>query len=169
MKQLSSMGIQTIGFLSAIPFILASIAMYINASWSDRRGGNRSLFVAIPLLIGGLDLIIQHFIGLSLVATLIVLCVAGIGIYAAMGPWWAWAMSFEPREQAGTANGLINLCGNFGGIMSPIVVGVVENDGNSINGFYILGFAMVVGALLAAFVAGRFKVDHSAEHETSRK
>jgi sugar phosphate permease len=169
MKQLSSSGIQAIGFLSAIPFILAAIAMYVTATMSDRRGGKRSTFVAVALAIGGIALIVEHFIGLSLVANMIVLIVAGIGIYAAMGPWWAWAMSFVPRNQAGTANGLINLCGNFGGIVGPIVVGAVAHDGNLINGFYVLGFAMVLGALLAAFVAGRFKVTDSAEHEASGK
>ena len=169
MKQLSSSGIQAIGFLSAIPFILAAIAMYVTATLSDRRGGKRSTFVAVALAIGGLALIVEHFIGLSLVANMIVLIVAGIGIYAAMGPWWAWAMSFVPRNQAGTANGLINLCGNFGGIVGPIVVGAVAHDGNLINGFYVLGFAMVLGAVLAAFVAGRFKVTDTAEHEASGK
>ena len=169
MKQLSSSGIQAIGFLSAIPFILAAIAMYVTATMSDRRGGKRSTFVAVALAIGGIALIVEHFIGLSLVANMIVLIVAGIGIYAAMGPWWAWAMSFVPRNQAGTANGLINLCGNFGGIVGPIVVGAVAHDGNLINGFYVLGFAMVLGAILAAFVAGRFKVTDTAEHEASGK
>lgn len=165
MKQLSSTGIQGIGILSAIPFILAAIAMYATATLSDRRGGKRSTFVAVALLIGGMSLIVEHFIGLSLVANMIVLIVAGIGIYAAMGPWWAWAMSFVPRDQAGTANGLINLCGNFGGIVGPIVVGAVAQNGNLINGFYVLGFAMVVGSILAAFVAGRFKASHSNEHD----
>jgi hypothetical protein len=33
-KQLSHSGIQAIGLISALPFILATIAMYLNATWS---------------------------------------------------------------------------------------------------------------------------------------
>jgi MFS family permease len=158
MKQLSKAGIQSVGWLTAVPFVLAAICMYINATWSDRNGGNRTWFVGIPLLIGGFALIIEHFIGFSLIANLIILIIAGIGIYAAFGPWWAWAMSFVPRNQAGSAMGLINLCGNFGGIVGPIVVGAAAKDNNLINGFYILGFSLLLGFLLVVFVAGRFRV-----------
>jgi sugar phosphate permease len=166
MKQLSKSGILTVGWLTAVPFVLAAICMYLNATWSDRRGGNRTFFVAIPLLIGGLALVVERFIGVNLIINLIILIIAGIGIYSAFGPWWAWAMSFVPRNQAGSANGLINLCGNFGGIVGPIVVGAVAQDGNLVNGFYILGFSLIAGSLLSIFVAGKFRVLHHGMGES---
>ncbi len=155
-KQLSHSGIQAIGLISALPFILATVAMYLNATWSDRHGTNRTWFVAVPLLIGGIALVVEHFIGFNLVVNMMILIVAGIGIYAAFGPWWAWCLSFVPRNQAGPAMGLINLVGNFGGIVGPIVVGMAAHGKNLINGFYILGFAMLLACLLVVFVAGRF-------------
>ena len=158
MKELSNTGIGTVGWLTAIPFVLAGIAMYINATLSDHREGNHALFVAIPLLIGGLALIAQAFVGSSLIAHMIVLVIAGIGIYSAFGPWWAWAMSFVPRNQAGTANGFINLCGNFGGIVGPIVVGAVSDNNNLSNGFTLLGFCLIVASLVVILVIRRFEI-----------
>jgi sugar phosphate permease len=157
-QQLSHSGIQAVGLISAIPFILATLSMYLNATWSDHKGMNRTWFVAIPLLIGGIALVIEHFIGFKLVVNMIVLIVAAIGIYAAFGPWWAWCLSFVPRNQAGSAMGLINLVGNFGGIVGPIVVGIAAHGKNLINGFYILGFAMLLAFLLTVLVAGRFRM-----------
>jgi sugar phosphate permease len=157
-KQLSNTGIEAVGFISAIPFLLAAICMYLNGIWSDRHGVNRTWFVAVPLLIGGVALVVEHFIGLNLVTNMVILVIAGIGLYAAFGPWWAWCMSFVPRNQAGPAMGLINLVGNFGGIVGPIVVGIAAHGKNLINGFYILGFAMLLGFLLVVFVAGRFQI-----------
>jgi hypothetical protein len=72
-----------------------------------RRGTNRTWFVAVPLLIGGSALVVEHFIGFNLVVNMMILIVAGIGIYAAFGPRWAWYMSFVPRNQTGPAMGLI--------------------------------------------------------------
>ncbi|MFC7391974.1 MFS transporter [Scopulibacillus cellulosilyticus] len=162
MKQLSNQGIQGIGWLSAVPFILATIAMYINAAWSDRRGGSRMWFIATPLLIGGLALIAEHFIGFGLIINMIILIIAGIGIYSAFGPWWAWALSFVPHNQSGSAMGLINLVGNFGGIVGPIVVGIAAGGTNLINGFYILGYALIIGFLLVVLVASRFQENKAA-------
>jgi MFS family permease len=148
MKELSSKGIGTVGWLSAIPFVLAAVSMYINATWSDSHKDKRAFFIAIPLAIGGIALVLQHIFGHSLSMNMIFLIIAGIGIYAAFGPWWAWAMSFFPNNQAGTLNGLINLCGNFGGIVGPIIVGAVAQGKNLLEGFYVLGFFLILGAII---------------------
>ncbi|MCL6454951.1 MAG: MFS transporter [Alicyclobacillus sp.] len=160
--QLSKSGIEAVGFISAIPFVLAAVSMYLNGIWSDRRGSNRALPVAIPLLIGGLALVIERFVGVNIVVNMIILVVAGIGIYAAFGPWWAWCMSFVPSNQAGAAMGLVNLVGNFGGIVGPIVVGVAAHGENVINGFYILGIAMLLAFVMVATIASRFRVPNHA-------
>ena len=149
LKQLSGKGIQVVGWLSAVPFVLAVVAMLINSALSDRWRLKRMWFVAVPLLIGGFGLVTEHFIGFGLGINMLVLIISGIGIYAAFGPWWAWSVSFVPKNQAGSANGLINLLGNFGGITGPIIVGIAAHGKNVINGFYILGFGIVAAAIVA--------------------
>ncbi|MBO0801878.1 MAG: MFS transporter [Nocardiopsaceae bacterium] len=154
-SQLSQDGIGLVGLLSAIPFVVAAVSMYINARISDRPGFNRAWSVIVPLAIGGVALLIQHWIGDGLWLNMVFLMVAGIGIYAAFGPWWAWAASQVPKNQTGPSMGLINFMGNFGGIVGPIVVGLAAGGGNLSNGFYILGIALLIGAVGTALVGVR--------------
>jgi sugar phosphate permease len=151
MKQLSSAGITGIGFLTAIPFLLALAAMYLNARWSD-RSGNRQLFIAIPLFIGGIALICNHFVE-NIYAHMVCLIIAAIGLYAPFGPWWAWVLDSVPRRNIGEATGFINLVGNMGGIIGPIIVGmIIQGTGNVANGFYIIGFLVLAGGLITYLV-----------------
>ncbi|MED1204204.1 MFS transporter [Heyndrickxia acidicola] len=171
MKELSSKGIGTVGWLTAIPFVLAAVSMYINASWADKHKEKRAFFIAIPLAIGGIALVLQHVMGGSLAMNLVFLIIAGIGIYAAFGPWWAWAMSFFPNNQAGTLNGLINLCGNFGGIVGPIIVGAVAQGKNLLEGFYVLGFFLILGAIIVFSFNAVWKSKNSKQnaHPTAKQ
>ena len=124
--------------------------MYVNAWISDRPGYNRAWSVVVPMFIGGIALLVQHYIGGGLWINMVFLVIAGIGIYAAFGPWWAWAASQVPVDQTGPSMGLINLMGNFGGIVGPVVVALAATDGNISTGFYVLGIALLaagVGAL----------------------
>lgn len=155
--QLSKGGIGLVGLLSAIPFLLATVAMYINARISDRPGFNRAWSVIVPLTIGGVTLLVQHYVGGGLWLNMLLLVIAGIGLYAAFGPWWAWAASQVPRNQTGPSMGLINFVGNFGGIAGPILVGVAARGGNVSSGFYILGLALLLGALGTFLVGIRWR------------
>lgn len=150
LKEVSHRGIGLVGLLSAIPFVLATVSMYVNAWISDRPGYNRAWSVIVPMFIGGIALLVQHYVGGGLWINMVFLVVAGIGIYAAFGPWWAWAASQVPVDQTGPSMGLINLMGNFGGIVGPVVVALAATDGNISTGFYVLGIALLaagVGAL----------------------
>ncbi|MFF2856370.1 hypothetical protein [Peribacillus sp. NPDC058002] len=41
------------------------------------------------------------------------------------------------------------MCGNIGGIVGPIVVGAVAEGSDLSNGFYVLGYFLMVGSILA--------------------
>lgn len=150
LSQVSSRGIDVVGVLSALPFVLAVAAMYLNARWSDRSGRPRVWYVAIPLLLAGIPLLVEHYAGLGLAGDIVLLMIAGIGLYAAFGPFWAWSLQYMPRNQAGPGMGLVNLCGNIGGIVGPVVVGAAAVGGNVASGFYVLGFFLIAGAVAAA-------------------
>lgn len=150
LTQVSKRGIDVVGVLSALPFVLAVVAMYLNARWSDRSARPRVWYVAIPLLLAGVPLLVEHYAGLGLAGDIVLLMIAGIGLYAAFGPFWAWSLQYMPRNQAGPGMGLINLCGNIGGIVGPVVVGAAAVGGNVASGFYILGFFLIAGAVAAA-------------------
>ncbi len=160
LTQLSGRGIAAVGLLSAVPFVLAAVGMYFNARWSDRSRHGRAWFVVVPLVIAGVALLVQHYLALGLTGNMVMLVIAGIGLYGAFGPFWAWSLQHIPRNQAGPGMGLINLCGNFGGIVGPVIVGAAAVGGKVATGFYILGFFLLAAGLGAAVLntVGRSRI-----------
>jgi sugar phosphate permease len=153
LKQLSSSGIEAVGWLSAIPFTIAGLAMLLNSRAADRSTRSKSWFVVPPLFLGAAALLLQHLLPQTLGVQMVFLVLTGLGVYAAFGPWWAWALQYVAPEQAGPASGMVNVFGSFGGIVGPIVVGYAANGGSAASGFYILGFFLLAGALLALTIA----------------
>ncbi|RAS80738.1 MFS transporter [Priestia endophytica] len=157
--QLSNTGLNGVGWLTALTYLFSLISMYGIAYISDKRasssknGLNRSMFVAIPLLISGLALVIQHSIsGASLTISMILMFVTAMGLYV-NGSWWAWVLTYVPRNQSGAAIGFINLCGNLGGVVGPIIIGLAAQGEDLSNGFYIMGFSLILSAVLIAIVS----------------
>lgn len=151
LTEASGSGIEAVGWLTAVPFFFAAIAMILAANASDKARGDRTTFVIVPILISGVALLLQHYIGGGLVSQIVFLIVAGIGIHAAFGPWWPWALTDVPSEQTGYASSLVLTIGNFGGIIGPVLVGFLSG-GKTIaeGGFYVLGYILIVAAFLGA-------------------
>ncbi|MGR7911426.1 MFS transporter [Lysinibacillus capsici] len=170
--QLSSQSIGTVGILTAIPYAFSIIGMTFISFLSDKytkSGQNRSWFVAIPLLLSGTALILQHFTqGSSLLISLLLLVVTAMGLYVT-GPFWAWVMTCVPRNQSSAAVGLVNTLGNLGGIAGPIVVGIAAVGNDISSGFYILGISMVVSGLIFCTIARKFKIEVDDQEQSLQK
>jgi MFS family permease len=136
-----------VGWVSAVPFAFALIAMIVNSTWSDRRM-RRQLHVAVPLVIGAAGLVAGQFVkspGLQL----LFLCVAGIGVYSPYGPFWAVPSTLLRIEVGGAAMGLINAIGNLGGFAGPYIVGWVRDHTHSgFAGFFVLSGFLLITALI---------------------
>lgn len=165
-KQLSHQGAMDVGWLTSIPYVLAVIAMIVNSALSDRFGLNRSWFVAVPLLIVGASLIVATFAS-GFMLSMILLTICTIGIYAAFGPWWAWAPTFVPRNQVGGAMGFINLCGNFGGITGPILIGLAAKGTDFTSGLYILGIFGILGFITILLTAKRLHLSAKGTRQSN--
>ena len=139
----------TIGFLVAVPYIFATIAMLIWAWHVDRTGkkiGNMTICLALAT--AGLA---SYFFSASLLLSLLVLTIALIGVTAARGIFW----SIPPRilTGAGAAAGLafINSIGTFGGFVGPYLMGVFRDaTGGFTSGIMALAVIMVVTTMLSA-------------------
>ncbi|ASO21694.1 sugar phosphate permease [Actinoalloteichus hoggarensis] len=174
-SQFSAAGIDAVGWLTALPYAVAALALYLLSRASDRSSHSRGWFVAGAMTIGGVALLVQYVVGDTVWTNMALLILTAVGIYGALGAWWTWALSKVPRNQAGASIGLINLCGNFGGIVGPILVGAVSApDEGPGGGFYVLGFVLLAAAVLAAVIAvrsdgpaARARLVGAAEHPTS--
>jgi len=153
LTEASKSGIQAVGWLTTIPFVFAAVGMYVASQQSDKHDGRRTPFVAIPIAISGLALLGQHFIPGNLALDIVFLSIACIGLHAAFGPWWPWALEGVPRNQTAFASSFVLCVGNFGGIIGPILVGLLTGGGAVSQGFYTLGYVLLASAALAAIVA----------------
>lgn len=153
-KQLSNnLAMDTVGWLTAIPYVFATAGMYLIARAADRSSFSRGWYVSGALFLAGIALIAQHLIAGTLVFNITMLTLAGIGLYSALGAWWSWALASVPRNQAAPSVGLINLFGNTGGICGPLLVGFAAAGGKASDGFYVVGFALLLGSLVALLLA----------------
>jgi nitrate/nitrite transporter NarK len=76
-------------------------------------------------------------------------CLAAIGAFAPLGPFWAIPTEVFSRKMAGSVVGFINGIGNLGGFLGPLLVGYLnKRTGNFSLGFAMLGAFMLIGAAL---------------------
>lgn len=154
LSEASGSGIEAVGWLTTIPFVFAAVAMVLVSRASDRTTGTRTPYVVIPIALAGAALLLQHIVGGGLWVQVFFLVIAGIGVHAAFGPWWPWALEDVPNAQTGFASSLILSIGNLGGIIGPMLVGFLTGGGSvSDGGFYTLGYVLLVGAALGLVIS----------------
>lgn len=101
-----------IGLVSAIPFVLGTIAMVLAGSNSDRTGERRiHCVIASALASAGLGM--TGFLLHSPVLALVALSVAAIGILAAFPVFWAIPAAFLTGTAAAGGIAVINSVGNL--------------------------------------------------------
>jgi sugar phosphate permease len=67
-----------------------------------------------------------------------------------IGPSWAVPMD-TGGKYSGTVSGMMNMAGNFGGALSPIVFGYLAEGGNWQAPFFVAAALLVIGAAVWAF------------------
>jgi sugar phosphate permease len=146
LKAGSSLGIVQVGWLSAAPYLVATILMVVVSYLSD-RSGHRKAFVWPFLIVGAIAFAASYALGkASFWPGFILLLIAGGAMYAPYGPFFAWFPETLPRNVAGGAIALINSCGALGGFVGAYVVGWL----NAATGGPDLSYLMMAGALLAS-------------------
>ena len=149
-KDLTGGSAGLVGWITAIPYVFALIAMFVVSTWSDRTG-NRKLAVAGPILIGVVAMVAGQLVHYSLL-NIVLLCVVAMGVYAPYGSFWAIPAQMLRIEVLAFALGLINALGNLGGFVGPYAVGwLTEKTGSDAAGYYALAGVLAVGALLTLF------------------
>src|SRR5690606_6041192 len=127
-----------IGLLTAIPYSVADIAMFLNAC-DSHLAGERRLHAAIPAFIGGAALIFSAFFADNLVLSIVFLSVAASGILSLMPIFWTLPGTVLSGVAAAAGIGMINAIGNLSGFTGSMITAVAETlTGNINNGTYIL-------------------------------
>src|ERR1019366_5924482 len=86
----------------------------------------------------------------SATASLVALSIGAIGIWGAMGPFWAMASGFLSGTAAAAGIALINSVGNLGGFLGPYIVGMIRDRTHNFSGGVLaLALFLVICAALA--------------------
>ena len=141
----SSKGIETVGLLSAAPFLLAVILMMGVAYFSDRTL-NRKHYIGPFLMLAGVALLISSMTAAhSFWLAYAFLIVAGGAMYAPYGPFFSIVPEMLPRNVAGEVMALINSCGALGAFAGTWLVGFLQVlTGNSRAGYLVLSLSLML-------------------------
>ena len=142
-------GIETVGFLSVAPYLLAVALMILVAQFSD-TSLSRKRYIWPFLLISGLCLFgsyasADHNFWIAYMF----LIVAGGTMYAPYGPYFAMIPEMLPANVAGEVMALINSFGALGGFIGAWLVGELEAaTGNSQAGFLFMSASLFFAGIL---------------------
>ena len=144
LKASSHFGIVEVGWLSAAPYLLATLLMIVTSHFSD-RSGHRKAYIWPFLMVGAVAFAGSYLLGRSnFWPGFILLTIAGGAMYAPYGPFFAWIPETLPRNVAGGAIALINSCGALGSFVGSYVIGWLD----AATGGPSLSYALMAAALL---------------------
>ena len=152
-KQIPGTTDLSVGFLSAIPWVCAVIAMYFAAKWQDKAKSKRPLLVAALLVaaVGTLAAAVA-----SPVLALVFLAIAAMGFKSASPLFWTIPQSGLHPLILAPAIAIINSLGNLGGFVAPFGFGIIkEQTGSVIPGLFALAAASTIAAALVYFLKER--------------
>jgi len=135
-----------VGVVSMVPYLAAAIGMVIVGAHSDRRQ-ERRWHLAGPAFVGAAGLVVSGSV-LSPVVSLAALSLGALGMWSALGPFWARSATFASGSAAAGAIALVNSVGNLGGFLGPYLVGLVKEHTDGFAG----GLAVLAGWLVLAGV-----------------
>jgi len=141
------------GFLVALPYFVAMLAMVVLGLSSD-RSGDRVWHVAGAAFAGALGLagvVLSH----NSVLVIACFCLASSGIYGALAVFWTLPTAILRGMAAAGGLALLNSFSNLGGFFGPTLMGwLKESTGTYTVGMLLLA-AMLAFAGIATLVIGR--------------
>lgn len=147
-KAFSEMSDVAVTLLSAIPYLVAAVAMVIVGHHSDRMQERRK-HLGFSALVGALGLAGSAYAS-SPVLGIIALSVAAAGVLSALPVFWSLPTAMMTGAAAATAIALINSFGNLGGFAGPYLIGRVREATNGFTvSLLVIAASLVVSALLA--------------------
>ncbi len=153
LKGLSGASNFIVSLLSALPFLLACVLMYLNSRHSDATQ-ERRFHLGIPLLISGVLLAVSIATGNLTVTYLMLL--AAVGLNWAVTPVF-WAVTTQYLAGGAAAAGaiaLINAVANIAGVGLPPVMGYIKDQTGTYNyGLLLVASVLIFGGLLGLVLA----------------
>ncbi len=135
------------GFVTAIPYVIGTLGMVYWGRRSDRLG-ERKGHMAIALIAAAVGLAASAVLSDPL-AKMVLLSVAGFGIFAAISVFWTFPTAFLSGTAAASGIAVINSIGNLSGFAGPYVMGALRDyTGTFTSGLFVIAGATVVALII---------------------
>ena len=140
--------VRLIGWVGAIPFAVATIALLF-VGWSSDRVRERRWHFAVPQLIAALALAAWFFLPHSNALLVLVCSILGIGTIAYFPAFFTLPSEFLASAAAAAAVGFINCTASIGGYFGPKIFGdLSQRTGSFTAGFAVMIACWIIGSLL---------------------
>jgi sugar phosphate permease len=144
-KNLTKMGIASVGLLSAGPYLAAILGMYFFSHMSDKRL-NRKKFTVITALGFGVFFWLSTQFPDQVWLSYFLLIGTGFFTLSMLPVYWSMPPLLFPSGSAGAARGFINAIGGLGGFVGPFFFGWIASAFGMNYGVYCLVFFLILGA-----------------------
>jgi nitrate/nitrite transporter NarK len=140
-----------VGFVSAVPYLFASVAMLVWAAYVD-RAGRRILNLTLGFLMATIGLVLS--VGWTdLMPALIGLTIALVGVTSARAIFWTVPTSFLTGQGAAGGLAFISTIGSLGGFVGPFLIGWIKDaTGSFILGLVAMAAVLAVTTVLSAML-----------------
>ncbi|EKT4520867.1 MFS transporter [Pseudomonas putida] len=148
-----------IGWLSAIPYLLAGVFMIVVGRSADLRN-ERRWHLVVPMLMGAIGLLIAVNFAQNPTIALLGLSIATMGALTGLPMFWPMPTALLSASAAVAGLAIINSVGQMAGFLSPYLVGFIKDQtGSTDAALYSLAALIVFGSLVALRVtrAGALK------------
>src|SRR5271165_7166995 len=145
-----------VGIFASLPLfagVIGDTAGGLATDWLLKKTGNTKLArrsVAIVGLLGCAIFIVPAALTEDAYVAVYCLTAAMFFLECTIGPSWSVPMD-TGGKYSGTVSGMMNMAGNFGGAMSPLVFGVLAQYGNWQAPFVVAAVLLVLGAAVWGF------------------
>jgi len=138
-----------IGWISAIPYLLAAVFMLLVGRSADLHK-ERRWHLVVPMLMGALGLVIAVNFATQPAIAILGLTIATMGALTGLPMFWPVPTAMLSAGAAAGGLALINSMGQMAGFLSPYLVGFVKDaTGSTDVALYLLAAVIVGGSLLA--------------------
>ncbi len=141
------------GFVTAIPFIAATIGLILVSRNSDRTG-ERKWHTAFSALMGGVFLAASALAPTPMVG-LLLLSAAAFGVWAVLGVFWSLPTQFLTGAAAAGGLAAINGFAQIGGFVGPYMVGWIKDSTQSFTPALL---TLAAGPIIAAILCLAIRV-----------
>ncbi|MFM7150406.1 MAG: MFS transporter [Gemmataceae bacterium] len=151
-KEQSGLSSTMASVVAGLPFVAALAGMLVNG-WHSDKTQERIFHTAVPLACLSVGLFLASYCNdMGWVAVLIMIFGVGTFMYAHLPAFWPIPSAFLGAVAAAAAIGFINMIGNLGGFVGPVIFGGAAENKEFARGLRLLAPFPLISVAIILFV-----------------